>query len=66
MEAMQGRVPGLEITQVNGQPGSAFNLKIRGATNFFTTTTTGVTDASQLPNPLVMLMVLPIRAVYCR
>lgn len=34
LAAIQGRVPGLFIQQVSGQPGSAFKLNIRDATNF--------------------------------
>ncbi|MES2828764.1 MAG: SusC/RagA family TonB-linked outer membrane protein [Bacteroidota bacterium] len=34
MEALQGKVPGLFIQQVTGQPGGAFNIRMRSATNF--------------------------------
>ncbi|MBB5436923.1 TonB-linked SusC/RagA family outer membrane protein [Pedobacter sp. AK017] len=34
MEALQGKVPGLFIQQVTGQPGGAFNIRMRNATNF--------------------------------
>ncbi|WP_295771944.1 SusC/RagA family TonB-linked outer membrane protein [uncultured Mucilaginibacter sp.] len=40
MEALQGKVPGLFIQQVTGQPGGAFNLRIRGSANL----TTGATS----------------------
>ncbi|TDX01563.1 SusC/RagA family TonB-linked outer membrane protein [Dinghuibacter silviterrae] len=34
LAAIQGRVPGLFVQQVSGQPGSAFKLNVRDATNF--------------------------------
>jgi len=30
LQAIQGRIPGIEITQQTGMPGSAFNVQIRG------------------------------------
>ncbi|MGN6400127.1 MAG: SusC/RagA family TonB-linked outer membrane protein [Flavisolibacter sp.] len=33
LAALQGRVPGLVVTQTNGLPGSAFNLQLRGRTS---------------------------------
>ncbi|GGB00915.1 SusC/RagA family TonB-linked outer membrane protein [Puia dinghuensis] len=36
MEAIQGKVPGLFIQQVTGQPGGAFNLQVRSSTNVIT------------------------------
>ncbi len=36
MEALQGKVPGLFIQQTTGQPGGAFNLRIRSSANFNT------------------------------
>jgi len=35
-EAIQGKVPGLFIQQVTGQPGGAFTLRLRGSANFTT------------------------------
>lgn len=40
MEALQGKVPGLFIQQVTGQPGGAFTVRMRGAANL----TTGATQ----------------------
>ena len=34
LEAIQGKVPGLFITQVTGQPGGAFTIRLRSANNF--------------------------------
>lgn len=34
MEAIQGKVPGLFIQQTTGQPGGAFNIRLRGSANF--------------------------------
>lgn len=36
LEALQGKVPGLFIQQVTGQPGGAFTIKLRGSSNFTT------------------------------
>ena len=36
LEALQGKVPGLFIQQVTGQPGGAFNVRMRGSSNFNT------------------------------
>jgi len=33
LEAIQGKVPGLFIQQVTGQPGGAFTMRLRGSTN---------------------------------
>jgi TonB-linked SusC/RagA family outer membrane protein len=35
-EALQGKVPGLFIQQVTGQPGGAFSLRLRSSSNFAT------------------------------
>ena len=35
-EAIQGKVPGLFIQQMTGQPGGAFTLRLRGSLNFST------------------------------
>ncbi|MGX5817059.1 SusC/RagA family TonB-linked outer membrane protein [Chitinophaga lutea] len=40
MEALQGKVPGLFIQQVTGQPGGAFTVRMRGSANL----TTGATQ----------------------
>lgn len=40
MEALQGKVPGLFIQQVTGQPGGAFTVRLRGSANL----TTGATQ----------------------
>lgn len=40
MEALQGKVPGLFIQQVTGQPGGAFTIRMRGSANL----TTGATQ----------------------
>jgi TonB-dependent SusC/RagA subfamily outer membrane receptor len=45
LEAIQGKVPGLFIQQVTGQPGGAFNLRLRSAANF----------ASDAPQPLIVV-----------
>lgn len=45
MEAVQGHAPGLFITQTTGQPGGAFNLRMRTAANFATTA----------PQPLIVV-----------
>jgi TonB-linked SusC/RagA family outer membrane protein len=34
LEAIQGKVPGLFIQQTTGQPGGAFNIRLRGSANF--------------------------------
>lgn len=34
LEALQGKVPGLFIQQTTGQPGGAFNVRMRGSANF--------------------------------
>lgn len=44
-EAIQGKVPGLFIQQVTGQPGGAFSLRLRGSANF----------AEQAPQPLIVV-----------
>jgi TonB-linked SusC/RagA family outer membrane protein len=36
LEALQGKVPGLFIQQVTGQPGGAFTVRMRGSANLFT------------------------------
>jgi TonB-linked SusC/RagA family outer membrane protein len=45
LEAIQGKVPGLFVQQVTGQPGGAFNLRMRGSANF----------ASDAPQPLIVV-----------
>ncbi len=40
LEALQGKVPGLFIQQVTGQPGGAFTIRMRGSANL----TTGATQ----------------------
>jgi TonB-dependent starch-binding outer membrane protein SusC len=45
LEALQGKIPGLFIQQVTGQPGGAFSLRLRDAANF----------ASQSIAPLVVV-----------
>jgi TonB-linked SusC/RagA family outer membrane protein len=45
LEAIQGKVPGLFIQQVTGQPGGAFNIRMRGSANF----------ASDAPQPLIVV-----------
>lgn len=48
-EALQGKVPGLFIQQVTGQPGGAFNVRLRSSANF-------VTDPSvPPPQPLIVV-----------
>lgn len=34
LQALQGKVPGLFIQQTTGQPGGAFNIRMRGSANF--------------------------------
>src|SRR5690606_21894360 len=36
LEALQGKVPGLFIQQATGQPGGAFSMRLRSASNFNT------------------------------
>lgn len=45
LEALQGKIPGLFIQQVTGQPGGAFSLRLRNAANF----------SSTAPPPLVVV-----------
>ncbi|MVT09057.1 SusC/RagA family TonB-linked outer membrane protein [Chitinophaga sp. ysch24] len=45
LEALQGKVPGLFIQQVTGQPGGAFSLRLRNAANF----------SSTAPPPLIVV-----------
>lgn len=41
-EAIQGKVPGLFIQQVTGQPGGAFTLRLRSSSNFSSLNTGGI------------------------
>lgn len=54
LAAMQGRVPGLIITQSSGIPGSAFKIQIRGQNSIGTTT--GLLPAN---NPLIIIDGVP-------
>ncbi|SHN09858.1 TonB-linked outer membrane protein, SusC/RagA family [Chitinophaga sp. CF418] len=45
LEALQGKIPGLFIQQVTGQPGGAFSLRLRNAANF----------SSTAPPPLIVV-----------
>lgn len=45
LEAIQGKVPGLFIQQVTGQPGGAFTLRMRSAANF----------SAGAPSPLIVV-----------
>lgn len=49
LEAVQGKVPGVFITQASGQPGSAFNVQIRGRNTLNDATPLLIIDGVAMP-----------------
>ncbi|MFA6084678.1 SusC/RagA family TonB-linked outer membrane protein [Mucilaginibacter sp.] len=58
LSALEGRVPGLVVSQTSGIPGASFNIQIRGQ-NTLSSQALGITDPRPLDNPFFIIDGVP-------
>ncbi len=58
LQALEGRVPGLVVTQTSGLPGASLKIQIRGQ-HSMTTRPGGITGINPLDNPLLIIDGVP-------